>query len=168
MSWTRPAAPFAVALALLPHATAAQVVVRDDVDGWGWLALLTDRPAIVQLAFASSQSTQEGRLDEELMEVLRAQGLQRIAGQGDLDPAKPQVLVECTGTDWLPERSPQIQIAMHVEVSAWDQPRLAATEIYEALSIGSAAPEMFSTELYVEGCARLLVRVLTRLGFDQS
>ncbi|MEQ1855510.1 MAG: hypothetical protein ABL963_03515 [Longimicrobiales bacterium] len=168
MHWSRSAALVALALALLPHVALSQIVVRDDVDGWGWLAVLRDRRAIVQLAYASSQSTEEGRLDDQLLEALRAQGMQRVTGQGEFDPAQPHVMAECTGTDWIPQGTPQVQMALHAEVSYWDQSRLAATEIYEVLSIGSAVPEAFSTEVYVQGCVRLLVGVLTRLGFDQG
>jgi len=166
--WTRATAFASLALALLPLAAAAQVVVRDDVDGWAWLAALRDRRAIVQLAYASSQSSEEGRLDEALADTLRSQGVRRVFGQGDFDPAQGQVVAECTGTDWLPPRSPQVQIVLHAEVSYWDQSRLAATEIWEALSVGATAPELFTPDVYVQGCSRLLTGVLVRLGFDQG
>jgi hypothetical protein len=78
------------------------------------------------------------------------------------------VLAECTGTNWTPEGSQQVQIAIHAEVSYWDHTRLAATEIYEALTVGAVAPEEFSHDAYVEGCTRALAAVLVRLGFDQG
>ncbi|MBM4185374.1 MAG: hypothetical protein FJ207_14350 [Gemmatimonadetes bacterium] len=168
MPWTRSARLVALAFALLPVSGAGQVVVRDDVEGWAWLAALRDRTAIVQLAFGSSQSSNEGRLDEELLEALRGRGLQRTFGQGDFDPTKGQVMAECTGTDWVPQGATSVQMAMHAEVSYWDQSRLSATEIWEALSIGAAATDAFSQDAYVQGCARLLMDVLTRLGFDQG
>jgi hypothetical protein len=168
MHRTRSTALVALALALLPFAAAAQVVVRDDVDGWAWLAALRDRRVIVHLAYASSQSSQEGRLDEALVDTLQARGVRRVFDQSDFDPAQGQVIAECTGTDWLPLRSPQVQIVLHAEVSYWDQSRLAATEIWEALSVGATEPETFTPEVYVQGCARLLTEVLVRLGFDQG
>jgi hypothetical protein len=168
MHRTRSAGLAALAFVLLPLSASAQVIVRDDVDGWGWLAALRDRRAIVQLAYASSQSSQEGRLDDALVDTLRSRGVRRVFGQSDFDPAQGQVMAECTGTDWLPQRSPQVQMVLHAEISYWDQSRLAATEIWEALSVGAAAPEAFTPDAYVQGCARLLTEVLVRLGFDQG
>ena len=168
MLCTRSAALATLVFALVPLGAAAQVVVRDDLAGWGYLAALRDRRAIVQLAYASSQSAQEGRLDVELLEALRGRGVQRVFDQGEFDPTQGQVMAECTGTDWIPQGATQVQMALHAEVSYWDQARLAATEIWEAISIGSAVPEAFSTELYVQGCTRLLADVLTQLGFDQG
>jgi len=168
MPRTRAALLAALTLALLPGAATAQVIVRDDLDGWGWLAALRDRPVVVQLAYAASQSDATGRLDAQLLESLRGAGLQRVTGPGEFDPTKGQVMAECTGTDWIPQNTAQVQMALHAEVSYWDQSRLAATEIWEALSIGSAVPEAFTPELYVQGCTRLLVAALTRLGFDQG
>jgi hypothetical protein len=158
----------ALALVFLPLGASSQVVVRDDTDGWGWLAVVTDRVAIVQLAYASSQSTQEGRLDAELLETLRGRGVRRVLGPDSFEAGESQVMAECTGTDWLPPGASQIQVALHAEVSYWDHTRLAATEIWEAITIGTAAPDAFSTDVYVQGCARLLTDVLTRLGFDQG
>jgi hypothetical protein len=157
----------AFALALLPQLGASQLVLRDDTDGWGWLALVTDRRAVVQMAYAS-QNDEQGRLDAEILETMRARGVRRVFGQESFDPAESQVLGECTGTSWTPEGSAQVQIAVHAEVSYWDHTRLAATEIYEALTVGATPPEQFSHDAYVEGCSRVLTAVLVRLGFDQG
>jgi hypothetical protein len=157
----------AFALALLPSMAEAQLVLRDDTDGWGWLALVTDRRAVVQLAYASRGDAQ-GSLDAEILEDMRGKGVRRLFGHDSFDPAESQVLAECTGTDWTPEGSDQVQIAIHAEVSYWDHTRLAATEIYEALTVGAAPREQFSHDAYVEGCSRVLTAVLARLGFDQG
>jgi hypothetical protein len=163
----RTAGLVAFALALLPQPGAAQLVLRDDSDGWGWLALGTDRRAVVQMAYAS-QNDEQGRLDAEILEIMRDRGVRRVFGQESFEPSESQVLAECTGTDWTPEGSSQVQIAIHAEVSYWDHTRLAATEIYEALTVGAAPQEQFSHDAYVEGCARVLTGVLVRLGFDRG
>jgi hypothetical protein len=163
----RTAALLALALAFFPGAGAAQLVLRDDTDGWGWLGVVPGRRAIVQLAYASPENEQ-GRLDDELLENMRGRGVRRLFGQASFEPAESQVLAECTGTSWTPEGSTQVQITIHAEISYWDHTRLAATEIYEALSVGSAAQEQFSPDAYVEGCSRLLTGILVRLGFDQG
>jgi hypothetical protein len=157
----------AFALALFPQSGVSQLVLRDDTDGWGWLALVTDRRAVVQMSYAS-QNDEQGRLDAELLETMRERGVRRVFGQESFEPAESQVLAECTGTSWTPEGSTQVQIAIHAEVSYWDHTRLAATEIYEALTVGAAAQEQFSPDAYVEGCGRALTAVLVRLGFDQG
>ena len=164
----RTAALLALAVGLFfPHAGAAQLVLRDDTDGWGWLTVVTDRRALVQLAYAS-QEDEQGRLDEQLLENMRGRGVRRLFGAASFEPAESQVLAECTGTSWTPGGSTQVQVAIHAEISYWDHTRLAATEIYEAVSVGSAAPGQFSPDAYVEGCSRLLTGVLVRLGFDQG
>jgi hypothetical protein len=155
------------ALALVPGAAASQLVLRDDVDGWGWLTVVTDRSAIVQLSYASPNN-EPGRLDDELLENMRGRGVRRLFGQDSFDPAESHVLAECTGTNWTPDGATQVQVAIHAEVSYWDHTRLAATEIYEALTIGAAAPEQFSPDAYVEGCSRVLTGILVRLGFDRG
>ena len=157
----------ALALALSPHVAESQLVLRDDSDGWGWLTMLTDRRAIVQLAYAS-QSDEQGRLDDELLQNMRGKGVRRLFGQSSFEPAESQVIAECTGTSWTPEGSEQMQVAIHAEVSYWDHTRLAATEIYEALSVGAVPRPQFSPDAYVEGCSRVLTGVLVRLGFDQG
>ncbi|MGE0157957.1 MAG: hypothetical protein AB7T31_01020 [Gemmatimonadales bacterium] len=163
----RTIALIAFALVFLPQAAASQLVIRDDVDGWGWLAMMRDRRAIVQLAYASPNDEQ-GRLDAELLEQMRGRGVRRIFGQDAFQAAESQVLAECTGTNWTPEGSTQVQIAIHAEVSYWDHTRLAATEIWEALTVGATPQEQFSNDAYVEGCSRALGAVLVRLGFDQG
>ena len=168
MLWPRSAALVAMALAFVPHTGAAQLVVRDDVSGWGWLTVVTDRRAIVQLAYGSGQNRETASLDDQLLEELRSRGVRRVFGQGSFDPAESQVMGECTGTDWVPEGSTQVQVALHAEVSYWDHTRLSATEIYEVLSVGAAPPETFGPDAYVEGCTRLLAPILVRLGFDQG
>jgi hypothetical protein len=155
------------ALALLPQVATSQLVLRDDVDGWGWLTVMTDRRAIVQLAYAS-QTDEQGRLDSQLLENMRGRGVRRVFGQESFEPAESQVLAECTGTNWTPEGSTQVQIAIHAEVSYWDHTRLAATEIYEAFTVGATPQDRFSPDAYIEGCSRVLTGVLVRLGFDQG
>ena len=157
----------AFALALLPRPGASQIVLRDDTDGWGWLALVTDRRAVVQMAYAS-QDNEQGSLDAQLLENMRGRGVRRLFGHESFEPAESQVLAECTGTDWTPEGSTQVQIAIHAEISYWDHTRLAATEIYEALTVGATPREQFSNDAYVEGCSRVLTGILVRLGFDQG
>ena len=164
---SRTAALVALALVLLPQLGSAQLVLRDDTDGWGWLALTADRNAIVQMAYAS-RDNEQGRLDVDILENMRGRGVRRVFGQETFDPAESQVLAECNGTDWMPEGSTQIQIAIHAEVSYWDHTRLAATEIYEALTVGATPEEQFSHDAYVEGCSRALAGILVRLGFDQG
>ncbi len=155
------------ALVFLPGAAASQLVLRDDVDGWGWLTVVTDRRAIVQLAYASPNN-EMGTLHDELLENMRGRGVRRLFGQDSFQPSESQVLAECTGTDWTPEGATQVQVAIHAEVSYWDHTRLAATEIYEAVTVGAAAPDRFSPDAYVEGCSRVLTEVLVRLGFDRG
>jgi hypothetical protein len=162
----RTAGLVAFALACLPGAAASQLVLRDDVDGWGWLTVVTDRRAIVQLAYAAEN--EQGRLDTELLENMRGRGVRRLFGQDSFEPGESQVLAECTGTNWTPEGATQVQVAMHAEVSYWDHTRLAATEIYEAITVGAATPEQFSPDAYVEGCSRMLTGILVRLGFDRG
>jgi hypothetical protein len=157
----------AFALAMFPQLGTSQLVLRDDTAGWGWLALVTDRRAVVQLAYAS-QENEQGSLDAELLESMRGRGVRRLFGHESFDPAESQVIAECTGTDWTPEGSAQVQIAIHAEISYWDHTRLAATEIYEALTVGATPREQFSNDAYVEGCSRVLTGILVRLGFDQG
>jgi hypothetical protein len=128
---------------------------------------VTDRRAIVQLAYASPNN-EMGRLDDELLENMRGRGVRRLFGQDSFEPSESQVLAECTGTDWTPEGATQVQVAIHAEVSYWDHTRLAATEIYEAVTVGAAAPDQFSADAYVEGCSRVLTQILVRLGFDRG
>jgi hypothetical protein len=168
MHWSRSAGLLALALTFVPQSAASQLVLRDDVSGWGWLTVVTDRRAIAQLAYGSGQSAETARLDDQLLEELRSRGVRRVFGQGTFDPAESQVLAECTGTDWVPQGSVDVQIALHAEISYWDHTRLAATEIYEVLSVGGAPAAAFGPDAYVEGCTRLLTPVLVQLGFDQG
>ncbi len=168
MHWSRSTALVALALTFIPLSASSQLVVRDDVSGWGWLTVVTDRRAIVQLAYSSGQSGETARLDDELLEDFRSAGLRRVFGQGSFEAVESQVMVECTGTDWVPQGSTQVQIAIHGEISYWDHTRLAATEIYEVISVGSAPPDAFGPDAYVEGCTRLLAPILVQLGFDQG
>ena len=163
----RTIALLAFALSFFPHRGTAQLVLRDDTDGWGWLTVVPGRRALVQLAYASQESDQ-GRLDDALLENMRGRGVRRVFGAASFEPAESQVLAECTGTSWMPEGSTQMQIAIHAEISYWDHTRLSATEIYEALTVGASAQEQFSPDAYVEGCSRVLTAVLVRLGFDQG
>lgn len=168
MHWSHSTGLIALALAFVPHSAASQLVVRDDVSGWGWLTVVTDRRAIVQLAYGSGQNAETARLDDQLLEELRSTGLRRVFGQGSFEAAESQVLAECTGTDWVPQGSTQVQVALHAEISYWDHTRLSATEIYEVLSVGAAPAEAFGPDAYVEGCTRLLAPILVQLGFDQG
>lgn len=168
MHWSRSAGLVALALALVPPSAASQLVLRDDVSGWGWLTVVTDRRAIAQLAYGSGQNAETARLDDQLLEQLRSRGVRRVFGLGSFDPAESQVLAECTGTDWVPQGAAEVQVALHAEISYWDHTRLAATEIYEVLSVGAAPRDAFGPDAYVEGCTRLLTPILVQLGFDQG
>src|SRR5687768_18052278 len=112
----RSAGLVAFALAMFPQLGASQLVLRDDTDGWGWLALVTDRRAVVQMAYAS-QDGEQGSLDAELLENMRGRGVRRLFGHESFEPGESQVLAECTGTDWTPEGSTQVQVAIHGEIS---------------------------------------------------
>ena len=104
----------AFALATFPQLGASQLVLRDDTAGWGWLALVTDRRAVVQLAYASQENDQ-GSLDAELLETMRGRGVRRLFGHESFDPAESQVIAECTGTDWTPEGSEQTFRCVHTD-----------------------------------------------------
>lgn len=158
----------ALSLAFPPDPAGAQLVLRDDVSGWGWLTVVTDRDAIVQLAYGSPQSGAQGRLDAELLQELRSRGVRRVFDQSSFDAAESQVMAECSGMDWIPDGTELVNFGLHVEISYWDHTRLAATEIYEAMTLGSVVREVFSPAAYVDGCAQLLTEILFRLGFDQG
>jgi hypothetical protein len=69
-----------VTLALMTAPTSAegQFVLRDDVGGWGWLALTPTNRAVVQLAFGSPQRGEQGRLDLRVLNDLRSTGVRRV------------------------------------------------------------------------------------------
>ena len=46
----------AVGAALTPQSVEGQFVLRDDIDGWAWLAMVPDRDAVVQLVRGSPQT----------------------------------------------------------------------------------------------------------------
>jgi hypothetical protein len=69
----------ALTVTLIPTSVRAQqFVLRDDVGGWGWLALTPTSRAVVQLAFGSPQRGDQGRLDLRVLESLRSTGNRRL------------------------------------------------------------------------------------------
>ena len=154
-----------LALALLPAPAGAQVLLRDDVGGWGWLAMVNDRDATVQLTFATVSTGEIGRLDAQILERLQSDGVGRIYDVGHFDATKSQLQVECTGVDWTPSGAPERFFGMHAEISYWDHTRLAATEVYEVMSTGSTALDADPTPAYVGACANLVEDTLLRLGY---
>ncbi|HSH75327.1 MAG TPA: hypothetical protein VLA09_06575 [Longimicrobiales bacterium] len=154
------------ALSMLTSPAAGQLVVRDDVNGWGWLGLLDNRRAVVQLAFGNPETQVQGRLDAQLLEELTDRGLGRIFDAGAFDAATSQVLAECTATDRTVVGSSTVTFAVHAEVSYWDHTRLAATEIYESMSLRAAPLSEFRPETYVQACSDQIADVLLRLGFE--
>jgi hypothetical protein len=159
----------ALAVSLVPtSAPAQQFVLRDDVSGWGWLALVPTSRAIVQLAFGSPQSGDQGRLDLRVLNDLRSSGVRRIWGAGDFEPSENQVLGECAAIDYSAPGAEGAVYAIHTEVSYWDLTRLAATEIFESLTLNRVAPTDLTTDTFVDACVDQLRPVLIRLGFDQG
>jgi len=158
----------AVAAALLPAPGSAQVVLRDDVDGWGWLGMLEARRAVVHLAYGNPQTGMQGRLTPQLLEELTARGVGRIFDTDTFDPAVSQLEVECTATDRSIVGNSEIHYAMHAEVSYWDQTRLAATEIYESLRLTAVQQSQFRPDTYVQACADAVADVMIRLGFTEG
>lgn len=158
----------AVLIGLAPASANAQFVVRDDSGGWGWLKLTPDNRAIVQLAFASPQRGEQGRLDERLLNSLRAAGVRRIWGSEEFEPTENQVVGECAAVDYTPEGASSPVYALHTEVSFWDHTRLAATEIYEAITIAPVAPGELASDTFVDTCTAQLRGVLLKLGYDQG
>ncbi len=156
------------ATALGPSASDAQVVLRDDVEGWGWLGVVNDRDAIVQLAYAVPSTGETGELDRPVLEDLRGRGLRRVFGAGSFDATRSQLLVECTALNWTPEGSDQIHFGLHAEISYWDQTRLAETEIYESLGDLTIERVVFSEDSYVQACSEEVGPVLLRLGYDRG
>lgn len=160
--------PLMAASALLPSRSAGQVVLRDDVDGWGWLSMVNDRDAIVQLAYAVPATGETGQLDRPVLEDLRGRGLRRIFGATSFDASQGALLVECTALDWTPDGSDQVHFGLHAEISYWDQTRLAATEIYESLGDLTVERLVFSPDSYVQACSEEVGPVLLRLGYDKG
>lgn len=157
-----------LAALLAPASARAQFVLRDDTAGWGWLKLTPDNRAIVQLAYGSPQSGEQGRLDQRVLSDLRASGVRRIWGAEDFDPAENQVLGECAAIDYTPTGASAAVYGIHTEVSFWDHTRLAATEIYEAINLAPIAPTDLATDTFVDACVAQLRNVLLRLGYDQG
>jgi hypothetical protein len=159
---------FGLMLGLAPTSTQAQFVLRDDSGGWGWLKLTPGNRAIAQLAFGSPQRGEQGRLDERLLNGLRAAGVRRVWGAEDFEPTENQVLAECAAIDYTPVATTSAVFTIHTEVSFWDHTRLAATEIYEAITLAPIAPTDLATDTFVDTCTAQLGSVLLKLGYDQG
>lgn len=168
MTRAGPLAIMALALMLVPVPAQGQFVIRDDVSGWGWLALTPSTRAVVQLVFGSPQTGEQGRLDLRVLEALRASGVRRVWSAGDFEPTENQVLGECAAVDYTPGAGDAKVYTLHTEVSFWDHTRLAATEIYEALTLTTVAPTDLTTDTFVDACVGQLRAVLLRLGFDEG
>jgi hypothetical protein len=159
---------FAAGLALAPAPGAAQLVIRDDVDGWGWLTFLPNRRAVASLSYANPQTTVQGRLDTYLLEDLTAKGVGRIADASAFNATESQLVVECTATDRTPPNATEITYAVHAEVSYWDHTRLTATEIYESVILAAVPSTEFRPDTYVQACSAQVSEVLVRLGFTEG
>lgn len=151
-----------------PANAGAQFVLRDDTAGWGWLALTPGNRAVVQLVYGSPRSGDQGRLDLRVLEQLRTRGVRRVWEAAEFEPAENQVVAECAATDYTPPEAEDGVFTIHVEVAYWDHTRLAATEIYESILLGSVAPADLATDTFVDTCVAQLARVLVRLGFDEG
>lgn len=158
----------ALMLTLAPAGADAQFVLRDDTGGWGWLALTPSNRAIVSLVYGSPQSGDQGQLDSRVLDELRSMGVRRVWASEDFEPSENQVLGECAAVDYTPPNSEGQVYGIHTEVSYWDQTRLAATEIYEAIVVSSVAPTDLATDTFVDACVGQLARVLVQLGFDEG
>ena len=153
---------------LLPSSAVGQLVLRDDVNGWGWISMIEGRRAVAQLAYGNPQTGAQGRLDAFLLEDLAARGLGRVFGAETFDAAVSQVVVECTATDRTVPGSLEINFAVHAEVSYWDHTRLAPTEIYESLRIAAVQESEFRPDTYVQACSDQVADALLRLGFTEG
>jgi hypothetical protein len=153
---------------LLAAPADAQLVLRDDVGGWGWLGMIEGRRAVAQLAFGNPTTGTQGRLDPQLVEDLTARGVRRVSGPSEFDASVSQVVADCTATERAIPNADEVAFAMHVEVSYWDHTRLAATEIYESLRIAGVPEAEFTPEIYVRACAEPVADVLLRLGFTEG
>ena len=160
--------PIAAAAALLPATSAAQLVLRNDINGWGWLSMIEGRRATAQLSFGNAQTGAQGRLDAQLLEDLAARGVGRVSDASTFEAAVSQVVAECTATDRTAPGSPEVNFVVHAEVAYWDHTRLAATEIYESLRLAAVPRSEFRPETYVEACSSEIAEVLLRLGFTQG
>jgi len=159
----------AIALTVAPAPVdGQQFVLRDDVDGWGWLALTPTNRAVVQLVFGSPQNGEQGRLDLRVLNDLRSSGVRRTWGADDFEPTENQVMGECAAIDYTPPGSDGAVFGIHTEVSFWDHTRLAATEIYESITLNQVAPTDLATDTFVDSCVGQLRSVLLRLGFDEG
>jgi len=158
----------ALVLTLAPVSVNGQFVIRDDTAGWGWLTLTPDNRAIVQLAFGSPQRGEQGRLDLRVLNDLRSAGVRRVWGAEDFEPTENQVLGECAAIDYTPDGAETGVFTLHTEVSFWDHTRLAATEIYEAITLAPIEPTDLATDTFVDACVHQLRGVLIRLGYDQG
>lgn len=156
------------AVAAAPSPSSAQFVLRDDIDGWGWLGVVNDRDAIVQLAYGVPATGETGQLNDSVLRDLRARGVRRLFGEEGFDASRGQLLVECTALDWTPDGSDQVHFGLHAEISYWDQTRLAATEIYESLQALTVERVVFSPDAYVQACSEEVGPVLLRLGYDKG
>jgi hypothetical protein len=124
--------------------------------------------AVVQLTYGSPQTGDQGRLDERLLDALRSSGVRRVWGANDFDPTENQVMGECAAVDYTPDGTDTKVYGIHTEVSYWDHTRLAATEIYEALTLSRLAPTDVAADTFVNSCVGQLRAILVRLGFDQG
>ena len=159
----------ATALMLAPSSVnAQQFVLRDDVNGWGWLAITPTSRAVVQLAFGSPQNGEQGRLDLRVLNDLRTSGVRRIWGADSFEPTENHVLGECAAIDYTPPGVEEAVYGIHTEVSYWDHTRLAATEIYESITLDQIAATDLATDTFVDACVVQLRSVLIRLGFDEG
>ena len=93
----------AVTVALVPQSVEGQFVLRDDIDGWAWLAMVPDRDAVVQLVRGSPQTGDQSRLDAALVDELRNIGVRRVWEISEFDATESSVVGECTAVDWQPE-----------------------------------------------------------------
>lgn len=158
----------ALTLMLAPVCADAQFVLRDDTGGWGWLALTPSSRAIVQLVYGSPQTGDQVQLDSRVLTELRSMGVRRVWSSADFEPSQNQVLGECAAVDYTPPGSEEQVYGIHAEVSYWDQSRLAATEIYEAIALSRVAAMDLATDTFVDACVGQLAPVLAQLGFDEG
>jgi hypothetical protein len=153
-----------VALALVPAPAAAQLVLRDDAEGWGWLTFQPNRRAVAGLSYANPQTGVQGRLDDYLLVDLAAKGVGRVSDASAFDAAVSQIIAECAATDRTPPNATEITFAVHAEVAYWDHTRLAATEIFESIVLAAVPTNEFRPDTYVQACTGQIASVLVELG----